>query len=294
MFTFSKALDEITEADLQSLIEDGVVENRQLEYKRELPGTGDADKREFVRDVVSFVNSAGGHITYGIAESNGMPTALAPISAEKIDAAKLRLESMIRNSIEPAIQGLKIGSVKLSSGRALLIEIPRGLFGLHIIKNRGAFITRTSPGKAELDVNEIRAVFAGAEAASTRMREFRADRTANIQNGNALWALCSNRVGVIHLLPLASFASGYSCEIDKLAHKIAPALYPMGRRPSILVPKFTFDGYANQMSWGAKGGALHGYSHLFRNGAIENQPQAFLINHRCLRPLRSTLLTFIG
>jgi hypothetical protein len=119
-------------------------------------------------------------------------------------------------------------------------------------------------------VNEIRAVFAGAEAASTRMREFRADRTANIQNANALWPLCSNRVGVIHLLPLASFASGYSCEIDKIAQKIAPALYPMGKRPSISVPKFTFDGYANQMNWGAKGGALNGYSHLFRNGVIEN------------------------
>jgi hypothetical protein len=31
MFTFSKPLDEITQGDLQRLIEDRVVENRQLE-----------------------------------------------------------------------------------------------------------------------------------------------------------------------------------------------------------------------------------------------------------------------
>lgn len=137
MFTFSKPLDEITEVDLQRLVTDGVVENRELEFKRDLPGPGGEEKKEFVRDVVSFANSAGGHIIYGIAESNGVPTEFAPISGEKIDNAKLRLENIIRTSIEPTIQGLKIDSVKLSSGHALLIEIPRGLFGLHMIRNRG-------------------------------------------------------------------------------------------------------------------------------------------------------------
>ncbi len=40
--------------------------------------------------------------------------------------------------------------------------------------------------------------------------------------------------------------------------------------------KFTFDGYANQLSWGAEGGALNGYSQLFRNGIIENVAAGFL------------------
>jgi Schlafen, AlbA_2 len=278
MFTFSKPIGEIGEQDLLGLIESGVIENRQLEYKAELPETGDNAKKEFVRDVVSFANSAGGHIIYGIAESSGVPTRFEPISEDKIDGAKLRLEQIIRSSVEPTIQGLKIERVKLPStgGHALIIEIPRGLFGLHMIKNRGAFITRTSAGKSELDVNEIRAVFTGAEATSSRLREFRADRTANIQNGNALWPLCSSRVGVIHLLPLASFASGYRCQIDKIPQEIVPILYPMGRRPSTYIPKFTFEGYANQMWWGGEGGMLNGYSHLFRNGAIEKVNAGFL------------------
>jgi hypothetical protein len=46
MFTFSKPLDQINEADLQRLVEDHVEENRQLEYKRELPGTGAEEKKE--------------------------------------------------------------------------------------------------------------------------------------------------------------------------------------------------------------------------------------------------------
>jgi predicted HTH transcriptional regulator len=91
MFMFSKPLDEIIEADLQRRIDDHVEENRQLEYKRALPGTSDADKKEFVRDVVSFANGAGGHIIFGIAESNGIPTKPAPISEARIVEAKLQL-----------------------------------------------------------------------------------------------------------------------------------------------------------------------------------------------------------
>lgn len=205
-----------------------------------------------------------------------IPTQLAPISEEKIDEAKLRLENIIRTSIEPTIQGLKIDAVKLANGCALIIEIPRGLFGLHMIKNRRAFIARTSARKFDLDVAEIRAAFVGAEAAVQRLSEFRADRTANIQNGNTMWPLCSSRVGAIHIVPLASFASGYRCEIDKIPQEVKPILYPLGRRPSTCFPKFTFQGSANQMARGNQVGALLGYSHLFRNGAIENLSAGFL------------------
>jgi hypothetical protein len=270
MFTFSKPLDEITEGDLQRLVEDHVEENRQLEYKRELPGTSDADKKEFVRDVVSFANSAGGHIIYGIAEAKGMPTKPVPISEDKIDPAKLRLENIIRTSIEPTIQGLKIRSVKLSTGRALIIEIPRGLFGLHMIKNRGAFVARTSAGKNDLDVNEIRAAFVGAEAAVQRLSEFRADRTTKILNGDATWPLESNRVLAIHLAPLVSFSSGHICSIDNLSQDIKNLLYPLGRKPWSLVPEFTFEGFANLISDGIHDHPIRAYSQIFRNGAIES------------------------
>src|SRR6266566_4971831 len=148
MFTFSKPLEEISEQDLQGLIDGRVEENRQLEYKRELPGSGEADKKEFARDVVSFANSAGGHMIFGIAAPNGVPTQFTLIAEDIIDKATLRLERIIRTSIEPAIQGLRIRPVKLATGRVLIVEIPRTLFGLHMLKHRGAFVVRTSAGKA--------------------------------------------------------------------------------------------------------------------------------------------------
>jgi hypothetical protein len=268
MFTFSKPVDQITEGDLQRLVNDQIGENRHLEYKRELPGFTDAAKREFVRDVVSFANGAGGHIIFGMAESNGVPSGFAPIAEDKIDEAKLRLKSIIRTSIEPAIQGLKIDSVRLTAGRALIIEIPRGLFGLHMIKNRGAFVTRTSAGKADLDVNEIRAAFLGAETAIQRLSGFRADRTARILSGDIPWSLSGKRIITMHLLPVASFSSGFSCAIGKVPEEARNLLYSVGRRPAVFRPTFTFEGYANLFAGNMQ--RVEWYSQLFRNGAIEN------------------------
>jgi Schlafen, AlbA_2 len=268
MFTFAKPLDEITEGDLQRLITDRIEENRQLEYKRELPSTSEGEKREFVRDVVSFANSAGGHIIFGVAAPKGIPTEFTPIADDKTDEATLRLENIIRTSVEPAIQGLKIRSVKLGTGRVLIIEIPRGLFGLHMIKNRGAFVVRTSAGKADLDVSEVRAAFVNAEAAAQRLSEFRADRTAEILNRDIPWSLSDGPILTIHLLPLVSFA-GYSCAVDRIPEAARKLLYPIGKY-HVIRQTFTFDGYANVISFGGNVQPVEAYSQIFRNGAVEN------------------------
>jgi hypothetical protein len=52
-------------------------------------------------------------------------------------------------------------------------------------------------------------------------------------------------------------------------------LYPAGRRPWNFTPKFTFDGFANLMSFGT-GQGVEGYSQIFRNGAIETVNAAVL------------------
>jgi hypothetical protein len=58
--TFSLPLHQIDAARLEALRVDGVREGRQLEYKETLPGNSDDDKKEFLADVSSFANAAGG------------------------------------------------------------------------------------------------------------------------------------------------------------------------------------------------------------------------------------------
>lgn len=96
-----KQIDAITKADIDALITDRVVEIKTLEYKMELPGRTEKDKKEFLADVSSFANASGGDIIYGIkpavdadGKKTGEPESVKPIDECTVDEAKLRLEEM--------------------------------------------------------------------------------------------------------------------------------------------------------------------------------------------------------
>jgi len=61
-------IDQITEEDLQALIDNSVIEGKTIEYKQSLPSNSDSDKKEFLADVSSFANASGGDLIYGIIE----------------------------------------------------------------------------------------------------------------------------------------------------------------------------------------------------------------------------------
>ena len=60
--TLEKPLEDITEKDLNELIENQVIEKKHLEYKRLLPSGRESDKKEFLADIISFANTSGGDI----------------------------------------------------------------------------------------------------------------------------------------------------------------------------------------------------------------------------------------
>ena len=97
----AKKLEDLSEADLASLISNSVAESRLIEYKQELRNSSDAERKEFFADVSSFANASGGHLIYGLQENAGTPTGIAPLAVADVNAETLRLESMIRDSIEP-------------------------------------------------------------------------------------------------------------------------------------------------------------------------------------------------
>lgn len=60
------AFEAIAEADLLALISNAVSEGRTIDYKRELPGNSDGEKKEFLADVSSFANTSGGDLIFGL------------------------------------------------------------------------------------------------------------------------------------------------------------------------------------------------------------------------------------
>lgn len=103
------------EADILSLIDNGVKESIELDYKQcdSLQKT-DARKREIGKDVSAFANSAGGTIVYGVAEDKHVPTAI-DAGYDPADITKEWLEHVINSHIQPRLERCYINQVELTT-----------------------------------------------------------------------------------------------------------------------------------------------------------------------------------
>jgi len=272
----NKRFDLIEKSDIDSLIVNQVPENRTIDYKEELPGNTDNDKKEFLADISSFANASGGDIIYGIQEkrdSKGQPTGL-PESSKGLngintDAEIRRLENIIRDNIAPRIMGIQITAVEgFTKGAIIIIRIPRSFASPHMVtfKKHSRFYSRNSAGKYPLDVTEIRSAFALSEALPERIRNFRYDRISKVIADEAPVRLISGPKIILHLLPIASLDSVTQIDIiSAIKQRSVPA--PIGTTGWNY--RYNFDGFLHYSN-STQRAATYAYLQVFRSGAIES------------------------
>jgi hypothetical protein len=265
----AKDIDKITEKDLLDLVENSVMEWRTIEYKEYLESNSDSDKKEFLADVSSFANAMGGDIIYGISQDKetGSPKQLMGVDIKNIDQEILRLESMIRDGIEPRISSVRFGKVELSHSRiALIIRIGKSWIGPHRVsfKSYDRFFSRGSNGKYRLDMAELRTAFALSETITRKIKEFRVDRISRICSNETPVPFYDNAKIVLHLVPLISFSPAQNYEISRIAlhPETMPPIYCAGSNH-----RYNFDGFLTYC--GGEQSKSHSYVQLFRNGIIE-------------------------
>ena len=72
----------LTEPDIQELVTAGVPEGLRIEYKRDLYGGTDAEKKEALKDVSALANAEGGHLVIGVEAQNGVPTSVSGVNLQ--------------------------------------------------------------------------------------------------------------------------------------------------------------------------------------------------------------------
>jgi hypothetical protein len=258
--------EEIDESHLLALIENGFSERRTVEYKRDLPGGKDDDKKEFLADVSSLANASGGDLLFGIDAADGVPTRLAPLKISP-DAVKLAWESSIRGGIDPRIPGIQVREIAVAGGHVLLFRIPRSWAGPHAVtyKKTFRFHSRTSAGKYSLDVGELRSAFLGGNAIAEQIRSFRAERLGQIIAGETPVALLANPKVIVHVIPYEAFAGRPNFELT--TNDGSGLFRPLFRSYSgstrwNIDGVLTFAGMKNEDT-------AEAYSQLFRNGIYE-------------------------
>ena len=265
-----KNIDDIKEEDLQALKDNAVSERKTIEYKQSLPKDSDSDKKEFLADVSSFANASGGDIILGMAEDKktGAPKSLDGLSIENPDQEILRLDSIIRDGIEPRIPSVTISPpINLSNSKvALVIRIPKSWSSPHRVKFKGhdKFYSRGSNGKYTLDVGELRIAFSLSGTMTERIRNFKLDRLAKVFANETPVPFYDNAKIALHLIPITSFNPAQAYDIGGVVSgsiKMVP-IYCSGWND-----RYNLDGVL-AYSWG-KEKKSHSYVQLFRNGIIE-------------------------
>lgn len=264
----NKPLEAIEEGDLQTLIDNQVSERKTIEYKEALPGNSDGDKKEFLADVSSFANAAGGHLIYGVREELGVPVELSGLEISNVDAEILRLENCIKTGIAPRLfRIVETHAVALPSKRyAILIRIRKSWTVPHMVtlKNDAKFFTRDSRGKHQLDVSELRNAFLLSETAAERIRNFRTERLGMIVAGEGAISLGENAPKlVLHIVPFEAFDLAARFDLFSLNHvNHIYLLEPLQlHRGGYRSPHFNFDGLLCDLQGT--------YTQVFRNGSIE-------------------------
>lgn len=265
-----KNINQITEEDLQALIDNAVLEGKTIEYKQSLPGNLDSDKKEFLADISSFANASGGDLIYGMIEDSntGAPKRLEGLTIENVDQEIARLDNMIREGIEPRILEKIIKPVELSNSKtALIIRVPKSWINPHRVSFKGhdKFYSRSTNGKYPLDVAELRVAFNLSETITERIRKFREDRISNIFADETPIPFYDNPKIVLHLIPIISFSPAQGYDIGKIAshpEKMTPIYCSVGCNY-----RYNLDGFLTYS--GGQGGKSRSYVQLFKNGIIE-------------------------
>lgn len=276
MTTFPLPLNQVDAARLDALVANSVEEGRQLEYKEQLPGDRESEKLEFLKDVASFANTVGGDIIYGIKArrtAEGKPTdelEIVGLPDLNLDAAKLRLENMLRDGIAPRLPPVEFHKIGRPAGHpCLILRIPRSWIGPHLVtfKADPRFYARNSGGKYPLDVVGIREAFLTGETAQQRARVFRSDRVSLILSGEGPVKLGSGAKLIFHALPLIQNSDVWQRFLsieDGIAR--ASDLFPATATSSIDW-RFNLDGFVVLNVTQDPDRAA--YCQLFRDGGVE-------------------------
>jgi Putative DNA-binding domain len=260
-------LDRITERNILDLIDAQVAESNVIEYKRDTYGNGQADYKEFLADVSSLANTLGGDLIIGIHAHKGIPKSPSPFIGSADDEI-LRLENVARSGLQPRIS-IEGRGIPTQGGHFLIFRVARSYNPPHRIMrdNSNRFWARSSAGKYEPNVDQLRSLFMLAPRIADLTRDFREGRLTRIATYDAPVTLMYPNVIVLHVVPFSAFDRDPPLPMAELQRNYT-AFHPIESHPSRGI-KSNFDGLLTMSNGDQSKGVERAYVQLFRGGIVE-------------------------
>jgi hypothetical protein len=163
----------------------------------------------------------------------------------------------------------------------LVLRIPRSYNQPHRIVRQGSgnhrFWARSSAGKYEPNVDELRVLFTRAPNVADRIRDFRFDRIAKIVGGDAPVPLMGTRPLIMHVASLSAFEGGQSFRLDisQAPQQLFTAFPPIGAQVGDF--RINVDGCLVLSNRDADGRTHRAYVQAFHNGIVEAVDSTFVM-----------------
>jgi hypothetical protein len=162
-----RTLNTIREADVRTVVQSGLKEHLQLEYKSSLYETNDRGRREFLLDICMFANTAGGVLLIGVPElraDHGQPTgapdpaATLGVSVTNPEAELAAYDARVMEAIEERL-ALESAPISVGEGRYIFaIRVPNSTRKPHSVRyeRHTYFPARRERQRYHLSVREIK------------------------------------------------------------------------------------------------------------------------------------------
>jgi hypothetical protein len=203
---WSRALADLVGAPLQVIdaervrawVSDGLRESEQLDFKAELYGNGDSQRRELAGDLAAFANHRGGVLILGVAETELGAAASLP-AVELTDAEQRRIHQIVAGNVFPHLPIEIFPIATEADGRgAMIIAVARSPLrphavavndGLRYPRRQGA-VTRYLSESEVADLYRDR--FAVQRNEVERVSAIRREAIAEVDQDGAVWVAVSS------------------------------------------------------------------------------------------------------
>ncbi|VWD65300.1 helix-turn-helix domain-containing protein [Burkholderia contaminans] len=272
-------LHEVTEADIQNLIDNGVPESRTLDYKRDWPNSLEA-RVEIAKDICAFANTLGGDLIFGVVEKCGVADRIVPLDLANVDSELLTVVNAMRDLLEPRISaGLLSHFVPLQlGGFVVVLRVAPSPGAPHRVTRDRHFYTRTSVGKEQMDIHGIRNAFAASASLAQQAIGFRDTALQQIVRRVGPVPDLSRPACIVHLVPVSVVTRPTLYDVDAL-RRAAEKLRTASPGALALDPaRVNFEGSVCTTLRNQDSNYL-GYGQVYRDGCIE------LVDASSLRPI---------
>jgi len=276
-------LKNLSLSQLQSLIDNKVFENKELEYKDYSFTNGkmsDKNKEKLVKEIAAFANTNGGIIIIGMQEDeNRLPIRIngAGFSLEEFDNWMSAFRQMVLSRIRPHLHGVECYPVELGNKDiAIVITVPKSYARPHSYwdGNKDEFFMRYSNGITYMDIDDLRKEFLYANGLQDKIHQFHKNRISMILANECIGDLGNDAKIVFHIVPEWSFELGNRIDMKKVDGTLLRPISGKGWDY-----RFNADGYCIYASE-YRIRAINSYTQVFHSGIVEAVEIRLISNYR--------------